>query len=805
MRVPLSWLRDFVDVDLPAEELAELLTMGGIEVEAVARPTGGARGVRVAEVRSMAPVEGSRKLHRAEVSDGEETLEVVAGAANFRAGDRVAWAKPGSVLPGGFEIGRRTMMGVTSNGMLASARELGVGEDHAGIWRLEADAPVGADVVDWLDLDDPVLVLEVTPDRGYGLSLHGLARDVAALTGATLRLPEPVAPSGDPGVPVTIADPERCPRFDARRIEGVTIGPSPAWLQRRLAAAGMRPVSNVVDATNAALLETGNPIHAYDLALLAGPQIVVRLAEEGETLTTLDGVERRLDADDLLICDADGPVALAGVMGGEATEINDATTEVLLEVANFSARTVLRSARRHGLHTEGSKRWERQVPPETARLAATRCAELITATAGGRVIGGADHYPRPPERPRIRLRTARARGRLGLDLDAGQQQGLLERLGCEVRRDGVDLEVTPPHYRPDLVAEVDLQEELVRLHGYERVPSRVPSTGQVGARTPEHEARRAVRRALAGAGWTEIMPFPFTALEDLDALGLADDDRRREAVALVNPLSKEEAVLRTSMVPSLLRVLRHNVNRQHHDLALFEVGRVYLPPSDDEPAADGGPDDVALPAEPPVLGLAACGAFVPSRHDRPARPVDVYDLLGALDVVRDAVGRPPLEVRPTSEAPFHPGRAARLALDGVDLGAVGELHPRVVEAFEVPPRTLVGELRLAALLAGGVRPRRAVVPSPRPPIRFDVAVVVDEATPAGEVAEAVLAGAGPTAVACDLFDVYRGASVGEGRKSLAYRLRLEDAEAVLGEDDEAAAIERVAEAVAERVGGVLRR
>lgn len=805
MRVPMSWLAEFVDLDVSAEELAEVLTLGGLEVEAIARPTAGAEGVRIAEVRALAPVPGSDKLHRAEVTDGTDTLEVVAGASNFAVGDRVAWAKPGSVLPGGFAIGRRKLMGITSNGMLASARELAVGDDHQGIWRLDPDAPLGADAAQWLGLDDPVLVLDVTPDRGYGLSLHGLARDVAALTGATLHLPEPVAPTGDPGVPVRIEDVGRCRRFDARRIAGVRVGPSPAQLQRRLAAAGMRPVSNVVDATNAVMLETGNPIHAYDLALLAGPEIVVRCAHRGERMTTLDGVDRALDPDDLLICDADGPVGLAGVMGGERTEINDATTEVLLEVANFSARTVLRTARRHGLHTEGSKRWEREVPPEQAQLAASRCAALITEVAGGSVTGGADHYPGRQARPVIRLRTDRTRSRLGLDLDDATQGDLLTRIGCTVRSVEGDLAVTPPAYRPDLTGEADLQEEVARVYGYDRVPSRVPSTGQVGRRTPSHEARRAVRRALAGGGWTEVMPFPFIGPDDLDALGLAAEDRRRAAIALRNPLSQEESVLRTSMVPTMLRVVRHNVNRQHHDLAFFEVGRVYLPPTGQEPGADGGPAGVTLPAEPEMLGLAACGAARAGRHDEPARPADVYDLLGAADLARRATGRSALQAEPTSELPWHPGRAARLSLDGVDVGVVGELHPRVAEAFAVPPRTLVGELRLAPLIDGGLQAARAAVPSTRPPIRFDVAVVVTEDTPAAAVDAAVRAGAGPACAACELFDVYRGDVLGQGAKSLAYRVRLEDTGEPFDDAEEAAAIERIATAVDRAVGGVLRR
>ncbi|QBI21561.1 phenylalanine--tRNA ligase subunit beta [Egibacter rhizosphaerae] len=808
MRVPYSWLREHVELDLPVQELAERLTLGGIEVDDIVRPTAGTRGVRVLEVTDVEPVEGSDKLHLVEATDGAETWQMVAGASNFGPGDRVPGALPGATLPGGLEVGRRTLFGHTSNGMLASQYELGLSDDHSGIWVLERDAPLGADLADWLDLDDPVLVLEVTPDRGYALSIHGLARDIAAIVGTEVHLPEPEAPQGDPGVPVTLHDTERCPRFDARRISRVTVGPSPAWLQRRLAAAGMRPVSNVVDATNHAMLETGNPVHAYDLATLAGPAIEVRTAHPGERLRTLDGVDRALDADDLVICDAQGPVALAGVMGGEATEISAGTSEVLLEVANFSPTTVLRTARRHGLHTEGSRRWEKAVPEEGVTLAATRAAGLIAETSGGEVTGGSDTHPRPRQRPTIHLRTRRAAARLGLDLSTDEQRGLLERIGCEVTepaRDEAAIDVTPPAYRPDLTLEADLHEEIARLHGYERVPEQVPSSGQVGRREPEHEARRAVRRSLAGGGWTEVMPFPFMAEDDLELFGLPAHDRRRQPIPLVNPLSKEEAVLRTTLLPGLLRVVRHNANRQVPDVGIFEVGRVFLAPVSDEPGADGGPDGVRLPAEPLLVGFAATGAFERPRYDRPARPADVFDLLGAVELVREAVGRGGMHVEPTEEAPYHPGRAARLSLDGVALGAVGELHPRVAEAAGVPPRTLVGELRLAPLVTGGVRSRVARHPSPLPGVRFDVAAVVDEAVPAAEVEAAVRAGAGPRLADLRLFDVYRGPSVGDGRKSLAYRVRIEDPERQLTDTDEQAAIDGVEEAVRDRVGGSLRR
>jgi phenylalanyl-tRNA synthetase beta chain len=810
VRVPLSWLREHVDVTTDVDELSALLTNLGLEVEAVLRPSGGVRGVVVAEVAAVSKIAGSDKLHLVEAFDGATTHTIVCGASNYAPGDRVAAALPGSTLPGPdpdtpLEVGRKTLFGHISNGMLASPRELGVGDDHRGIWLLDEDMPLGADVAELLDLDDPVLDVKVNPDRGYALSILGVARDVAAATGAALRLPEPTPATGDPGVPVTIADPSRCLRFDARRITGVRLGPSPARVQRRLAAAGMRPISNVVDATNYAMLETGHPVHAYDVALLAGPRIDVRDAAPGETVVTLDGTRRPLDPDDLVIADADGPVGLAGVMGGDRTEVSDATTDLLVEVASFDPVAVLRTARRHKLFTEASTRFEKTVPAHTVPLGATRAAALITELAGGRMAGGSDTYPVPVERPVIRLSPARARSWLGLGFAAERQQALLEAIGCAVEAAGDVLAVTPPAYRPDLRLPADLYEELARLEGYESVPERVPSTGRSGGRSPEHEAVRAIRRALAGGGWTEVLAFPFVAADDVERLGVAADDPRRRPVPLVNPLSGEEAVLRTTLLPGLLKILRRNANRQVADVAVFEVGHVFLPPTADEPGAAGGPGDVLLPAEPQLLGVAACGAFEPVRHDRPARGVDLYDLLGALDLARRAVGLPPFVATATDEAPFHPGRAARLSLEGVDVGVVGELHPRVVAAWELPDRSLAGEVRLDRIVAGGIRVAAGTAPSTLPGLRFDVAVVVDDTVPAAEVEAAVRAGAGDRLTSCRLFDVFAGSQLGQGKRSLAYALVLDDTGRQLTDADEAAAIDAVEAAVAERVGGRLRR
>ena len=857
MRVPYSWLAEHVEV--PAvDELVAVFNSGGLEVEAVERPSAGVTGVVVVEVRDVRGVEGSEKLSVVRAFDGSAEHEIVCGASNFAVGDRVPAALPGATLPTPtgelLTIDRRGIFGVTSNGMLASARELGVGDDHSGIWILDADAPLGAELGEWLVLDETVVVLELTPNRGDALSMWGLAADVSALTGARLHLRRrQVAVPGTPGVQVEIEG--GCHRFTATTVEGVTDGPSPAWLRRRLAAAGVRPRGRLVDATNHAMLETGHPVHAFDRDRLAGPLLAVRYARAGERLRTLDGVDRTLDPDDLVIADAERVVALAGQIGGEETEVTAATTDVVLEVASFDAPSVLRATRRHKLFTEAARRFEKTVPDASVVDGADACVALLVELAGGTVTGRTQVWPDPRPRPTIPLRPARARAVLGIDIDAATQQRLLESLGCVVTTDETDatndpariqetrgvappvhrdlaiegevgtlrvlppvhrpdlaiegevgtLRVLPPVHRPDLAIEEDLYEEVLRLHGYERAPERLPSTGQVGRRDPADDAHRRVRRALAGGGWTETLAIPLQAEADLEGLGLDGDDQRRQPLRLRNPLSAEETVLRTTLLPGLLRAVRTNVGRQVGDVAIFETGRVFLPPDAQEVGADGGPDDVVLPAEPMMLGFAACGAFEPGDFSRAARPVDLRDLLGAVDLVRSVLGLPAFVARPTDERPYHPGRAARLALAGDDVGVVGELHPRVVEALQVPSRTLAGELRLDLLLADGARPATPAAPSPLPGLRLDVAAVVPDDVGAAAVEAVVREGAGRRLTELTLFDVYTGPQVGEGRTSYAWRLRLEDPSRQLGETETREVIEAIDGLLAGRLQGRLRR
>ncbi|CAN5766723.1 phenylalanine--tRNA ligase subunit beta [soil metagenome] len=804
MRVPISWLYEYIDLTLPAEELADVLTMGGLEVDAVERPTAGAKGLTVVEVLAVESVPKSDKLSLVQASDGERTWEIGCGASNFAVGDHVPAALPGSTLPGGLKVQAKELMGVTSNGMSASARELCVGQDHSGIWLLGPDAPVGTDVTTWLDLDEAVIDIDLTPDRGYGASMWGLARDLSALTGAELLIPEMRGnPDGDPGITVTLEQNSSCRRCDGRSIADVTIAASPPVIQKRLHLAGIRPISNVVDATNYAMLETGYPVHAYDRALLRG-DITVRRADPKETLTTLDGVVRDLHAEDVVIADDRGPIGLAGVMGGEATEIHADTTDLYVEVAAWDPIAVLRTGRRHRLYTEAKARFERTVSAQWLPAGASRVNDLILAWAGGTVIGGHDHHPVRDKRPKITLRPSRIRSLLGIDVDADEQATLLERIGCTVEGTGDERSVTPPPYRPDLHIPADLAEEVARLYGYDRITPTVPSTGRAGRRSPEYLVGMAVRSTLAGAGWIEVLHYPFISDDDLVALGLGADDPRLQTVKLVNPLSKEESVLRTTLLPGLLGTVRRNVNRQNADLALFETGHVFLPSSAGRPALDGGPSGVQLPAEPDHLALVACGAFDRRRHDRQARPADFADLMGVVELIRRAVGAGDLNVERLTDMPFHPGRAARVFFGETLVGAVGELHPRVCEAYEIPVRTVAAELELDIIVAGGAGLPAARIPSPLPGLRFDVAALVDAEVDHATVATTIAEAAGDKLSVMDLFDVFEGSQLGEGKKSLAFSLVLEDPDTQLSDVEEAAAIDRIAAAI-EGLGGQLRR
>ncbi|MCW2579687.1 MAG: pheT, partial [Blastococcus sp.] len=661
---------------------------------------------------------------------------------------------------------------------------------------------------------DVVIELAVTPDRGYCLAMRGIAREMGTGLAAPWRDPGAVTPpawSGEAAWRVQVADPERCDRFSMLAMEGLDpTAPSPWWMRRRLAQAGVRSISLAVDVTNYVMLELGQPMHAFDRDAVTGP-ITVRLAREGEKLTTLDGTVRTLSTDDLLITDDSGPIGLAAVMGGASTEIGDGTTSVLLEAAHWEPTGVARTARRHRLPSEAAKRFERGVDPDMTVVALARAAELLGEYGGAQVAGGLVDLDSRGATPTIALDAARPARVAGVDYTAAQVVELLGAVGCDVDATGNPLVVTPPSWRPDLTDPADLVEEVVRLSGYDEIPSILPTAPPGRGLTDVQRRRRSIGRTLAEAGYVEAPAYPFVGTAALDALGLPDDDPRRQTVVVRNPLSEEEPALRTTLLPGLLATLTRNLSRGRRDLALFEHGAVF-PGGNRTPAplpgVDRRPDDAtlaallgAVPAQPWHVAVALAGNREPRGWWGPGRPAGWADAVEAARSVAAASGVQ-LTVRAGDRAPWHPGRCAELLVGNTVVGHAGELHPRVCAALELPARTSVMELDVDALPVAEVPVGPPV--SGFPPVFLDLAFVVDEAVPAAELEATIRTGARDLLESLRLFDVYTGPQLGEGKKSLAYSLTLRAPDRTLSGEEAAQTSQSVATVVADAHGAVLR-
>jgi phenylalanyl-tRNA synthetase beta chain len=800
VRVPVSWLRSLVPgLTAGADEIAAALVRAGLEVEQVHRYGHDVSGVVVGEVLDVEELTGFKKPIRfCHVSVGDRSHEVVCGATNFVPGDRVPFATPGAVLPGDFRIATRQTYGRTSDGMICSAAELGIPGDPSGILVLAAESKLGADVVDLLELRDEVLDIAVTPDRGYQLSVRGVAREAATAFGLALADPasRPTPSATGDGYPVRVDAAEDCRRYVARSIAGIDPGAqSPLWLQRRLVLAGLRPISLTVDVTNAVMLEVGQPLHAFDLDALSGP-VVVRRAADGEQLTTLDGQLRTFDGSELLITDDSGPIALAGVMGGGPTEITATTTSVLLESAHFAPASIARTARRHRLPSEASRRYERGVDPAVASAAADLAVQLLVEL-GGATAGPVTEVGEVPAVPILSL-PLDAPGRLAGRPYAPDvvRQRLLD-VGCAVSGDD-PLEVAPPTWRPDLTGRAELVEEVLRLEGYDSIPVVLPPAPAGRGLTSAQRLRRTASRALAASGLVEVVLPPFVGDEALDLLGGG-----MTAPRLLNPLSAQESLLRPTLLPGLLAAVGRNVSRGLPDVALFETGHVFVGAGGSAPipAVTGPPTpaersalDAALPQQPRHVGVALAG----SGASWASAVTAVVELGRALGLA--------LEPRAAQHGPFHPGRTAELLLDGRRVGLAGELHPRVVAALGLPPRTCAAEANLDVMVAAAVAagPRPAPVVSHFPPASVDVALVVADGVAAADVAAALRAGAGPLLEGVRLFDVYTGPQVGEGKRSLAYALRLRATDRTLTDVEVLAARDAAVAEAGRLVGAVLR-
>ncbi|MFG2575379.1 phenylalanine--tRNA ligase subunit beta [Streptomyces sp. NPDC048481] len=836
MRVPLSWLREYVD--LPATETGRdvqaKLVSAGLEVETVEHLGADLKGpLVVGQVLTIEELEGFKKPIRfctvdvGTANGTGEPQEIVCGARNFAVGDKVVVVLPGAVLPGGFAIAARKTYGKTSHGMICSSDELGMGDDGTkGIIVLPPETEVGKDAIELLELVDEVLDIAVTANRGDCLSIRGVARETAIAYGLALRDPallDVPAPNAF-GYPVQISEPMGCDRFTARTVTGLSPeARSPIWLKRRLQKVGMRPISLAVDVTNYVMTELGQPLHAYDRNLVQGA-IGVRRAAEGEQIVTLDGVTRKLHAEDLVITDDRGPIGLAGVMGGANTEIADhddlesPTTDVVIEAAHFNAVSIARTARRHKLSSEASRRFERGVDPQAAAAAAQRTVDLLVLLAGGTADAGVTEIVAPSAPHTISVPADHPDKVAGVVYGRETVVRRLQEIGCDVYGQD-ELIVTVPSWRPDLTEVNDLAEEVIRLEGYENLPSTLPKPPSGRGLTHRQRLHRRVGRALAGAGYVEAPNYPFVSEQVFDQLGLDADDPARRVVKLTNPLNDEEPALRTSLLPGLLGALRRNDGRGSHDLALFETGLVFLPREEQGVAGhlpvDRRPTDeelaslnAVLPEQPRHVAVVLAGAREQAGWWGKGRPATWADAIEAGRTVAREAGVEPV-VRNGRYGPWHPGRCAEFVVtaDGAErvVGHAGELHPRVLKALGLPARTCAMELDLDVLEQVGDDTPQAPSISTFPVATQDVALVVDRLVPHADVEAALREGAGELLEDIRLFDVYENAEqLGEAKKSLAYALRFRAGDRTLTVDEASAARDAAVALAGERTGAALR-
>ncbi|MBT2554254.1 phenylalanine--tRNA ligase subunit beta [Arthrobacter sp. ISL-5] len=847
MRIPLSWLREFAQVPAgaTAEDVMAELVKVGFEEEAVHRPTDGLKGpVVVGQVLSLVkePQTNGKTINWCQVrvvpEGQEQTLTgkgidpsgvqgIICGAHNFVEGDKVVVTLPGAVLPGDFHISARKTYGHLSAGMIASVRELGIGEDHDGILvlsRIGLDPEIGTDAMELLGLYDQAAEINVTPDRGYAFSIRGVAREYAHATGTAFTDPAskvaaPASLAGGYGVKINDDAPiygkPGCDRFVARTVRGVdATRPTPPWMTSRLRLAGIRSISLPVDISNYVMLELGQPLHFYDQDKLSG-DIVVRRAVAGEKLTTLDGKERALDPEDLLITDASGPIGVAGVMGGASTEVSDATSTVLIEAAHFEEVSIARSRRRHKLPSEASKRFERGVDWQVANVAAQRAVDLLVDLAGGTADEAGTDVGTAPDAVTIDLPAEFPAARIGLDFTEEQIVTCLEDLGAAVEKNDASWAVSAPSWRNDLETKEDLSEEIARLVGYDKIPATLPVAPPGRGFTRVQQQRRRLVQALADAGLTEVLAYPFVSKAANDTFGVAEAGAPRSAVKLANPISEEHGYLRTSVLPGLIEVAKRNHSRGFRDLALFEAGLVFLPGdtlgTESIPPLGAKPSDEVLdalydgvPDQP--LHIAA----VLTGHDSPAaagHTPRAWDWADALDIARQAGDILGVEIVVSQghHQVFHPGRAAQLSLrSGEVVGYAGELHPKLLAAHDMPARSVALEIDADALFEAAADVIVARHISTFPVATQDVALVVPQEIPADDVLAALREGAGELLEDVALFDVYAGKGIEEGKKSLAFGLRFRAADRTLTADEASAARENAVAMAASRFGAVQR-
>ncbi|MFH1758869.1 MAG: phenylalanine--tRNA ligase subunit beta [Pseudomonadota bacterium] len=801
MKVSFQWLKDYIEFSLTPPELAETLTHIGLEVENLNEWQPVFQGIIVARMVSIHRHPQSDHLSICTVNDGQRDYSVVCGAPNLKVGERVALALEGSVLPDGGKISRSYFHGVLSEGMLCSEKELGLSEDAAGIMVLDPNLPLGVPLEKAAGLQDWVLDVNITPNRADCLCLLGVAREVSALTGKPLRYPSPKEMDGKvdegSGTTVTLERPDLCPRYVAQLILGVKIAPSPFWMRRRLEAVGVRSINNIVDVTNYVMLEMGQPLHAFDLDRLAEKRIVVRTAAPGEKFTTLDGMERTLPKEALMICDGKKPVALAGIMGGLNSEVQTESKNILLESAYFDPMGIRRTCKRISLATEASLRFERGIDPNGSLRAANRAAALMAELAGGKMAReAADNYPCKIEPQNIFLRAQRVNKILGTAIAPQKIQSYLQNFHLQVESENSDtFRVMIPTYRVDLQREIDLVEEVARLHGYLRIPVTLPS-GRVSAEK-KTKMRRAAERArdlFIACGFREVITYSFISPQALQDMKLFPPDKRAQALRIHNPLSEDQSVMRTTLIPGLLQVARNNIHRQNLDLKLFELGRVFSPRDDQE-----------LPEEIETLSGFLAGLREEESWSKPKAECDFFDLKGTLETLLDGLGVSGYRFLALQDEPFfQAGKSCQVEMNGKVLGEMGELHPDVSETWELGQQIFIFELNFQAL-AEEAEARQFFKPLARfPAIIRDLALVVDEKIAAGDILQTLWEADNGLITEIKLFDLYRGKPVPPGRKSLAFRLKYQEEDRTLTDREVNQLHQKVADLLVERYGGTLR-
>ena len=795
MNVTLNWLKAYIDYEFSPSELADRLTMLGIEVEAIKELGTGLEGVVVGKVTSVGPHPNADKLVLCQVDVSEsEPLQIVCGAPNVREGMYAPVATIGATLPIGLTIKSAKLRGEISHGMLCSEKELGLSEDAAGLMELSTDTPLGTPLSDALGLDDIMFELEITPNRPDCLSLIGVAREIRAETGNPLKLPAVDLKENNIDIgdltSVTINAPDLCPRYAARVIQGVKVAESPAWLQRRLESVGV--INNIVDVTNFVLMEYGQPLHAFDYHKLAENRIVVRRAADGEGLTTLDEVERELTTDMLVIADAKKPVALAGIMGGYDSEITETTCDVLLESAYFNPSSIRATARTLGMNTEASYRFERGADPGVVLDALDRAAQLIAELTGGTVCEGAvDVYPGEQPLRKVQLRPDRVNFVLGTVIEVAEMEQILSRLGFDVEESGDGYQVTIPTFRSDITREIDLIEEIARVYGYDNIPTTLPKGDiPVPASDPKVEVRKRIRRFLLAGGMMEAINYSFCDPNCFEKIRLGAESPLRDVLPLQNPLSPEMSVLRTTLIPGLLENTQHNRNHQINAIALFEIGSIFVRDGDQK--------------EPERIAGVLAGQVGDGVYGDPYRDPDFFDIKGLVEGMLETCGITEYTLQKTDVPTFHPGRNAEVLIGETHVGTFGEAHPEVLENYDLPYKAYLFEFDLEALVDAAVFAKRFEPISIYPKVERDLAIVVDKAVLSDIPIELIYKTGGEWVESVRLFDVYEGEQVPEGKKSLAYTIVYHSATETLTDKAVNALHEKVVEHLHQELGAELR-